>query len=162
MLAAVALGDGDDQLLADVARKVEVDVRHGSHLPVQETAEREVAGHRVDVREPGQVADDRADRAAPPPPRRQELPRRVAPPYFECAFPRQLEHLPVQEEEAGETELLDQRELALEPCPRLTLQLIVTRAVALGEGCGADLRQLRDRGIGAVGEVRVAVAELLA
>ena len=28
VLAAVAVGDGDDQLLADVAREVEVDVRH--------------------------------------------------------------------------------------------------------------------------------------
>ena len=42
VLAAVALGDADDQLLADVAREVEVDVGDGDHLVVDEAAEREV------------------------------------------------------------------------------------------------------------------------
>jgi hypothetical protein len=42
VLAAVALGDGDDQLLADVAREVEVDVGHGRQLAVEEAPEREV------------------------------------------------------------------------------------------------------------------------
>ena len=64
VLVAVALGDGDDQLLADVAREVEVDVRDRGQLAVEEAAEREVVRDRVDVREAGQVADDRADRAA--------------------------------------------------------------------------------------------------
>ena len=49
MLGAVALDDGDDQLLADVAREVEVDVGHAGHLAVQEAAEREAGGDRVDV-----------------------------------------------------------------------------------------------------------------
>src|SRR4029078_11263243 len=56
-LTAVALGDGDDQLLADVTRKVEVDVRDGGELVVDEAAEREVRRDRVDVREAGPVAD---------------------------------------------------------------------------------------------------------
>ena len=43
MLVAVALDHGHDQLLADVAREVEVDVRHGDELAVQEAAEREPA-----------------------------------------------------------------------------------------------------------------------
>ena len=120
VLAPVALGDGDDQLLADVAREVEVDVRHGRELPVEEAPERELVGHRIDVREPGEVADDRADRAPPPPPRRQEATRRVAAAHLECALPRQLQHLPVEEEEAGQPELVDQRQLVLEPLARPT------------------------------------------
>jgi len=49
VLVAVALGDADDQLLADVTREVEVDVRGGDQLPVEEAAEREAGGDRVDV-----------------------------------------------------------------------------------------------------------------
>ena len=64
VLAAVALGDRDDQLLADLAREVEVDVGDAGHLVVQEAAEREVRLDRVDVREAGEVADERADARA--------------------------------------------------------------------------------------------------
>ena len=64
VLAAVLLGHGDDQLLADVAREVEVDVGDGLELTVEEPSERELRLDRVDVRETGQVADDRAHRAA--------------------------------------------------------------------------------------------------
>ena len=78
VLAAVALGDADDQLLADVAREVEVDVGHRHQLAVEEAAEREVLRDRVDVREAGQVADDRADRRAAAAPGRQEAARRAA------------------------------------------------------------------------------------
>ena len=121
VLAPVALGDGDDQLLADVAREVEVDVGHGRELAVQEAAEREVVLHRVDVREAGQVADDRADRAASPTPRRQEMPRRVAAAHLERDLPRELEHLLVEQEEPREPELVDQRQLALQACARASL-----------------------------------------
>ena len=49
MLGAVALDDGDDQLLSDVAREVEIDVGDAGHLPVQKASEREAGGDRVDV-----------------------------------------------------------------------------------------------------------------
>ena len=114
VLGAVALGDADDELLADVAREVEVDVGHRRELAVQEAADREAVLDRVDVREAGQVADDRADRAASPSPRREEHPRRVPAPHLERALPCELEHLVVEQEEPREAELLDQRELALE------------------------------------------------
>jgi hypothetical protein len=68
VLGSVALDDADDELLADVAREVEVDVRHRRELAVEEAAEREVVRDRVDVREAGQVADERADRGAAPAP----------------------------------------------------------------------------------------------
>ena len=115
MLAPVAVGDGDDQLLPDVAREVEVDVRDRGELAVQEAPEGEVRRHRIDVREPGQVADDRPDRRAPPAPGRQEAARRAGPADPGRELPRELEHLPVEEEEAGEPELVDQPQLLLEP-----------------------------------------------
>ena len=65
VLAPVALGDADDELLADVAREVEVDVRDGGELAVEEASERELVRDRVDVRETGEVADDRADASFP-------------------------------------------------------------------------------------------------
>ena len=132
-------------------------------LPVQEAAEREAGVHRVDVREPGQVADDRPDRAAPPASRRQQVARRARPAHLGGHVAGQLQHLPVEEEEAGEAELGDQR------------QLLAQTLVAL-PGCGAgaahagSARRRRagrhsasctSAGVGPVGEVRVAVAELV-
>ena len=87
VLAAVALADRDDQLLADVAREVEVDVGHRHELAVEEAAEREPGVHRVDVREAGQVADDRADRAAAPRPGGRTL-RATEPPRTSSAHSR--------------------------------------------------------------------------
>src|SRR5205085_4438615 len=58
VLAAVALGNGDDELLADVAREVEVDVRNGVELAVQEPSERQVGADGIDVREAGEVAHE--------------------------------------------------------------------------------------------------------
>ena len=79
VLVAVALGERDDQLLADVAREVEVDVRHRVELAVQKAPERQAGRHGIHVREPGQVADERADRAAPPTPGRQRMAWRSRP-----------------------------------------------------------------------------------
>ena len=66
----------------------------------------------------------------------------------------------VEEEEAREPEPPDQRELALEAGARLRLQQTVASAVALAERVLADRGELADRGVGPVGEVGVAVAEL--
>src|SRR5258705_3829615 len=107
MLLPVALDDADDQLLADVAREVEVDVRHRRELAVEEAAEREVVSDRIDVREAGQIADERADRGAAPATGRQDVPHRARPAHLERDLARELEHLPVEQEEAGEAELVD-------------------------------------------------------
>ena len=160
VLRAVALDDADDELLADVAREVEVDVGHRRELAVQEAAEREVVRDRIDVREAGQVADERADRRAAPAPGRQDVPHRAGAAHLERDLARELEHLPVEEEEAGEAELVDQRELLLEPPAHAPL-VAVQVGVALGERCLADAAQLDDRRLLAVGEVGIAVAELL-
>src|SRR3972149_6596086 len=58
------LVDAQDQLLADVAGKVQVDVGHRGHLLVQEAPQEEVVLDGVDVRQPDQVADDGADGGA--------------------------------------------------------------------------------------------------
>ena len=87
-------------------------------LAVEKAAEREVVGDRIDVRETGQVADDRADGAPAPAAGRQEAPRRAGPAHLGGDLGGELEHLPVEQEEAGEPELVDQRELVLEPRPR--------------------------------------------
>ena len=121
VLAPVALGDADDELLADVAREVEVDVRHRRELAVQEATERELVRDRVDVREAGEVADDGADRAPPAAARREEAPRRVRAAHLARALARDLEHLVVEEEEAGEPELVDQSRARLQAGARLRL-----------------------------------------
>ena len=64
----------------------------------------------------------------------------------------------MQQEEAGEPEPSDQRQLRLEPLPRRSP---AGGAVARAERVLADLAQPALGRIGAVGEVRVAVAELL-
>ena len=64
-LGAVALVDPRDQPLADVAGEVEVDVGGLGDLLVQEAPQEQLVSHRVDVREAGEVADDRAHARAP-------------------------------------------------------------------------------------------------
>ena len=119
MLVPVALGERDDQLLADVAREVEVDVGHRVELPVQEPPERETCLDGIDVREPGQVADERADRAAPAAARGQRVPRSVTPPHLARDLRGQLEYFPVEQEKTREPEVADQRELLVQPSPGL-------------------------------------------
>ena len=161
MLVAVPLRDGDDQLLANVARKIEVDVRDRRQLTVEEAPERELVGDGVDVREARQITDDRSDGATTPPAGRQKAARRAAASHLEGTFPCQLEHLPVEEEEAGEPELVDERDLLLQARACSPEQLLVARRVAVGKRVVADLRELPDRRLHAVREVGVAVTELL-
>ncbi len=154
-IAAVARVHGGDQLRAHVAREVEVDVRGGGHLAVQEAPEREPCRHRVDVREPGQVADDRADGRAAPAPGRQHLAGGARPAHLDRDLPRELEDLAVQQEEAGQPVVGDQLELLLEARTGGRAVRVVV-AVARVQRMAADAREL------AVGVVRrrVAVAEV--
>jgi hypothetical protein len=160
VLASVSLRDADDELLADVPRKVEVDVRDRGELAVDEAAEREVRLHRVDVREPGEVADERADRRSTPASGREQVTHRPRAAHLERNLARELEHLPVEEEEAGEPELVDQRKLLVETRADAALAA-VQPAVALGERALAHAAELHARRLGAVREVGIAVAELL-
>ncbi len=160
VLAPVLLRHAHDQLLADVAGEVEVDVGHRRQLVVEEASERQVGRDGIHVREPGQVADDRADGRAAAPSRRQYLPCDRLAAYLPRHVARELEHLPVQQEEACEPDPLDQVELVLETPPRAPLVPVEIR-VALPEQSVAERAQLCDRRRVAVREVRIAVAELL-
>ena len=156
VLAAVALVHARDEDLADVAREVEVDVGERGELLVEEAPEEEVVGDRVDVREAGEVADDRGDGRASASSRRQERACRGRASDLRRDLARQLEHVAVQEEEAGEVELRDDPELLLEP--RLRLRVVGAVRVAVFEEMGA---QLSERAVGGlVLRARVAVAEV--
>ena len=101
-LAPVALVHARDQHLADVAREVEIDVRQRGQLLVEEAPEEQLVGDRVDVREPGEVADDRGHRGPAPAPRRQQRPHRRRPAHLDRHLARQLQQVAVQQEEAGQ------------------------------------------------------------
>src|SRR6186997_2803002 len=75
VLATVAFGDGDDQLLPDVTWEVEVDVRDRVELAVEETSERKLGADRIHVGEAGEVTDERAHRGAAPTAGRQRVTR---------------------------------------------------------------------------------------
>jgi hypothetical protein len=100
VLGAVFFDHSDDELLADVAGEVEVDVRRRDELAVEEAPERESSRDGIDVREAGEEADDRPDRASPPPAWREQVARRAGPAHLVGDFAGQLEDLPVEKEEA--------------------------------------------------------------
>ncbi len=141
---AVALVHAQDQAGADVAREVEVDVGHRRQLLVQEPAQRQPRGDRVDVRQAGQVADDRADAGAAAAAGRQQHPRRVAAAHLERHLARDLEHLVVQQEEARQPVAADQRELVVEPHLRLG-PVLRARRVAVLEQVPAEPRRAPGR-----------------
>ena len=156
-LAPVAVVDARDQDLADVAREVEVDVGQRGQLLVEEAPEEQVVGDRVDVREAGEVADDRGHRGAAPAPRRQQRARRVGAAHLHRDLARQLQQVAVQDEEAGQPEPVDHAQLLLQPGVRGRAVRAAVR-VALGDQRPAQLGQRADRG--RVLRARVAVAEI--
>src|SRR6185295_9664146 len=56
VLVTKVLVDAQDELLADIAREVEIDIGHGADLIAEEAPEEEVVLDRIDVREADQVA----------------------------------------------------------------------------------------------------------
>src|SRR5207237_9901245 len=124
-----------------------------------DAAGREVDGDRVEVGQAGQVADDRADGAATSSSRRERVARRAGAANLLRDLGRQLEHLPVEEDEAGEPQLVDQGELLFEPLPRAAL-VAVRPSVALLEGFATDCCKLLDGRRRALREVGGPVAEL--
>ena len=112
--------------------------------------------HRVDVGEAGQVADDRADAGAAAAAGRQHGARRGRAAHLARDLAGQLQQLVVEEEEAGEVEAADRRQLLLEP--GLGLAPARVAAVALAEAVAAEAGELA---VGcSVVLARVAVAEL--
>ena len=58
MLVAVALVHLEDQLLANIARKVQVDVRHGLQVFIQEATEEQSVSHWINMAQPDEVANN--------------------------------------------------------------------------------------------------------
>ncbi len=110
-VVAIALVDARYQDLPDVAREVEVDVRKRGQLVVEESPDQQLVGDRVDVRESGQVADDRGDARAATAARRQQRPGSVRPADLDGHLAGQLEQVVVKEEEPRQVERLDDPQL---------------------------------------------------
>ena len=156
-LAPVALVHARDQHRPDVTREVEIDVRQRGQLLVEEPPEEQLVGHRVDVREAGEVADDRGHRGPAPAARRQQRPHRRRPAHLHRHLARQLQQVAVQQEEAGQAQRVDHPQLLLEPRVRGGHVLVAGR-VALPQLRPAQLGELAERLL-VVGP-RVAVPEV--
>ena len=160
MLDSVALVHPRDQLLANVAGEVEVDVGHRrpdflSDLLIEKAGRVEVVGDRIDVGEAGEVADDRADAGAAAPARRQDRAGRAAAAHLERDLVGEHEQIAVEEEEAGEAEGADRLQLLFQA--RFGLFAVARAGVASRQQCPAGLGQLAiDPGLLFAG---VAVAE---
>ena len=156
-LRPVALVHARDELLAHVAREVEVDVRQRGELLVEEAPEQELVGDRVDVAEPGEVADDRGDARTAAAAGWQQRAGIAGSAHLHGDLSRELEQVAVQQEEAGQAEAVDDAQLLLQA----RLGLLVMRAaarVALVEARLADLGQRAARG--AILRAGIAVAEV--
>src|SRR5690349_20801698 len=57
-IPAITLVDARNQLLPDISRKVEVDVRQGGEFLIEETPDHQRVLNRVDMRQTGEVTDD--------------------------------------------------------------------------------------------------------
>ena len=123
-----------DQPRAHVTREVEIDVRQRRDLLVQEAAEEELVGDRVDVREPSQVTDDRRDRRAAPAAWRQQRAHGVRPAHLGGDLARQLQQVTVQQEETRKPEMRDQRQLLLQAAGCLITQEMTLRVAMLETG----------------------------
>ena len=113
---------------------------------MQEATDEQLVGDRIDMRETGEVTDDRGHARPPPPPRWQQRPRLVRTTHLDCHLVGEHEHLVVQQEEAREIEPRDDRELLLQALMRAGTQLRVTLAVATLHQRVAQLRQAPHRG----------------
>src|SRR6266516_319095 len=108
VLVAVALVDPADQFFADLAREIEVDVGHRREALVQEPAQEQAVGDRVDVRQAEQVADDgRYRRAAPTAGEQVSLGAPAAPSHVRRYLAGQVEQVVVDQEESTESMVFD-------------------------------------------------------
>ena len=149
VVAAPVLVDALDQPRADVAREIEVDIGQRVQLFVEEAAEIELVGDRIDVREADQVADDRGDGGAAAAADGQvgAPARGLLAADLVGNFLGQLKHLVVDEEEAGQVVALDQPQLLLQA--GVGQLLIAGPRVALEQPLAAELFEAPDRGLAA-------------
>ena len=152
------------ELLADVAREVQVDVWNGPlHLVVQKAVQREAELEGVDVREADQVADEHRYRRAPASAGRALLQRYlgVAKPHLDHDLARHLDDVVVDQEEARQAVLFHQAQLLRQPLlhlrgdgpvpahgrlvaelPEVGLRRVPVRHRIVGEAVAQVLRQI--------------------
>ena len=133
-----------DELLPDVARKVEVDVRQRQQRVVEEAVDREAVADRVDVRQANEVADQRGDRRPASSAWRQlsDAARTARAAHLLGDLDREPHHLEVDEEEPCQSVHLDHLELVLKAVERgLTFVQHVLREQPLH----ADTAEFLDR-----------------
>ena len=160
VVVPVPLVHGEDQLFADVAREVDVDVGDAAHRVVEEPSQVEVRLHRVDVRQPDQVADDRRDRRPPTTSGREERARLGPSADLLRDFAREVQDVAVHEEEPGEIVPVDELYLLLEPPLGLGPVGVSARVAHLERGA-THLCEHPDRGRAAAShEVGELVAEI--
>ncbi len=137
VLRAELVVDPQDQLLPDVPREVQVDVRHRGHLLVEEAAQEELVLEGIDVGQADEVADEGAHRRATASPRRQAGPSAggVLPPNLLRHLTAEFQQVAVDEEETRETVLVHQRQFLLQA----GLHLRRDAAVSLAGGLVAQL-----------------------
>ena len=120
--------DALNQLVPEPPGEVEVDVREHRHILGDEALQGEVPLQGVDVADSDQVPDEQCHRRAAPPPGRPLLHRRLG--VYQAALLhdplREERDLPVEQQEAGQVEMLDQPELL----PEALLDLLGHRPVA--------------------------------
>ena len=134
----------DDPLAAIAARQIEIDVGPLAALFRQEALEQQIHADRIDGGDAEAVADGAVG-------------RRAAPLHENVVLAAEIDDVPDDQEVAGEIELLDQIELALD----LAARALVIRPIALARARLRDLPQKRRhrlaRGNGVFGK---AVAEI--
>src|SRR5262252_5039050 len=131
-----------DQLLANVARKIQVDVGYRLQVLIEKAAEEQPVADRIDVRQTDQVTDDRADGRAATATRRQAR----ATPHGTLAADafgdvcRLLLQIAVDQEETCQLVFLDKLELVLEllPGPGSEVRVRLVRRVAFVEFARAE------------------------
>ncbi len=154
VLVAVPLVDASDQLFADLAREIEVDVRHRGEGLVQEPPDEEPGGDRINVREAEQVAHDGGDgRAAAATGKQADLRPPRAAPHVGGDFAREVEQIVIDQKEPAEPVVLDEPQLLGEPPLRLAA-VQGAGGVALFEPRAAQLSE-RPRSGSALGAVEV-------
>ena len=144
VLGAVARVDTADQLLANLAGEIEIDVRHRREGLVQKAAEEELVRDRIDVRQAEEIADNGRDGGAAAS-ARQEIAAGASrsAPDVGRDLAREIEEIVIDEKEAAELMMLDQHQFCLEPahCLRVIervfrVALLQTGMAQLGEGLG--------------------------
>src|SRR5438876_4477113 len=116
MLGAIACVHAADQLLTDLAREIEIDVWHRRERLVQKTAQKELVGDRVDMRQAEEIADDRGDRGAASPAGQQVAAGAArAAPNVRRDVARQVKEVMINKKEAAELVMLDEPQFFVEP-----------------------------------------------